>query len=538
MPSATLPFAVDAEWPFNDGSGTTVRDISGNGHNATFASVGSAMTWNGYGLAFNANGDSFPGAQAALTNITNFKSIIIAHCIYPDIQTTGTGGNLPYTAAPTIFGSSTADGINFSGAQTAGEGSTFGAFRPSTVGVSPFSPKAVAVNGYGQCQTSTLTIGASDAFYENGLPVTIATAGSSVAAITSTGGYEFGGGGFGAANVYRGTITYALLSVNTVWTAAQVQQLNTYIQAKLAARKMPVYPTFNQSLSNQLIFAGDSIWAGHGGTGVWTSLLTLNNTYNVTNWSISGITAWDTGRLAESRWYSQIASSAARNIVIFNPGTNDLFQTFTAATTWASIALEAKKTLAAGAIPVVSTIISRSGQDTADASLNVLIRAGWKQAGFAALLDTAELPQFAAGGYSNATYYQADGIHPKGGAVCTNADGYGLLCLESSRMVNTLDGSSAANPDTSASNAFVATDANNYVIQTPTAAATYQLVSCAAMTGQVKTIVNGSTGFAITVSPTSPDTIVGSASIAAGTARTFTAAVTSPTAGGCYWIAN
>jgi hypothetical protein len=170
--------------------------------------------------------------------------------------------------------------------------------------------------------------------------------------------------------------------------------------------------------------------------------------------------------------------------------------------------------------------------------LNALIRAGWKQAGFAALLDLAELPAFASGAYSNLTYYQADGVHPNGGTTCTTADGGGTLCFYTSKLINTLDGSSAANPDTTASNAFVATDANNYVVQTPTAAATYQLVSCAAITGQTKTIVNGSSNFAITVSPTSPDTIVGASSVPAGGAITYTAAVSSPTAAGCYWIAK
>jgi len=533
-----LPFAVDAEWAFNDGSGTTIKDISGNGHDATFGSGSNAPSWNAYGVAFNSTGDSFPAPQFATTNITTFKSVIIAHCVYPEIQTTGTGGNVPYAQAATLFGSSTANGINFGGGQSVGGGEYFGAFRPNTIAISPFANKAAAINGWGGCQTSALTIGANDALYENGLPVTLAQTGSSSAIVTSTGGYEFGSGDFGIVNAYRGTITYALLSLNSVWTAAQVQQLNTYIQAKLETRTMPVYPTFNQSLASQLIFPGDSIWAGHGASGIWTSHLALNKTYTVNNWAVGGMNAWDLGRLAESRWYSQVAPSAARNVVIFDGGTNDLVNGWSAADTWSSISLEAKKALAIGAVPVVSTLISRTGQDAAEAPLNALIRAGWKQAGFAALLDMAETPPFAAGGFSNLTYYQADGVHPNGGTVCTPTDGGGVLCFYASKLVNTLDGSSAANPDTTTSNTFVAADANNYVIQTPTAAATYLLVSCGAITGQTKTIVNGSTGFTITVSPTSPDTIVGSASIPAGGSMTYTAVNSSPTAGGCFWSAR
>lgn len=535
--SATVPFPVDAEWPFNDGTGTTVADISGNGHTATFASGGNAPVWGAYGVNFAFGAPSPP--QTALTNITTFKSIIIAHCIYPLAQTTGTtAGSAPYVQAPTLFGSSNTTGINFGGSPSAG-GAFSGAFRPNSIQLNPFTGKGSAANGFGNCHTTAFTLGTNDAFYEDGLLLPLTVTASSAALVASTGGYEFGGGGFGNVNAYRGTISYALLSINNVWTAPQVQSLNAYIQSKLALRNMPVYPTFNQVTANQLIFAGDSIWAGLGGSAVWTTLLTLNNTYTVSNWSIAGLNAYDIGRLAESRWYSQISPVAARNVVVFDGGSNDTCTgTYSAADTWSSIALEAKKALAVGAIPVASTIISRTGCDAGIAPVNVLIRANWKTAGFAALMDSAEIPAFAAGGYTNPTYYQGDGTHPKGGAVCTTADGYGLLCLNASRIVNALDGSSASNPDTTASNAFVATDANNYVIQTPTASATYQLVSCMAMTGQTKTIVNGSTGFAITVSPTSPDTIVGSVSIPAGASLTYTATVTSPTAGGCYWVAE
>jgi hypothetical protein len=390
-----------------------------------------------------------------------------------------------------------------------------------------------------EARTLALTLGATDTYYVDGLAVAIGTAGSSASIVASAGGYKFGSDFFGGLSSFSGTITYGALSVASVWTAQAAQQLNTYIQSKLAQRTMPVYPTFNQVMGNQLIFAGDSLWSGYHSTAVWTGLLSLNNTYTVDNWGFVGMNVFDICGLSESRWESSFAPGAAKVYVISDGGSNDLVNGYSADKIWASIAGCAKKALAIHAIPIVSTIISRTGEDSNIAPVNALIRAGWKQAGFAALLDNAEDPVFAAGGYTNTTFYNADGAHLTGLSACDLTTGYGHFCVNASKIVNTLDGSSAINPDTTASNAFVAADSNNYVIQTPTAAAaTYQPVKCAAITGQTKTIVNGSTGFAITVSPTSPDTIVGTVTVPAGGAVSYAAVNASPTAGGCYWVAK
>lgn len=544
VPQSALPdgVSVDAEWTFNDGSGTIIRDISGNGHDATFGGGSNAPSWNSYGVAFNSGASLSGTPQFATTNITSWKSVIIAHCINPGIQTTGIGGTASYATYPAIFGSSTSDGFGLLGVipSGAGNGKGSGAFQAATSRILGGSGSVISAtaDGYGQCQTTALTLGASDVYYVNGKPAAIQIAGSSASIVASSGGYEFGADYFGGMSSYSGTITYALLSTSSVWTPAQVQLLNSYIQHKLAARTMPVYPTFNQVVANQVIFAGDSLWAGRQGSAVWTTKLTLNNSYTISNWGISGINAFDLSRLAESRWYSQVAPSASRNIIIFDGGSNDVANGYSAATIWSSIALEAKKAISVGAIPVVSTIISRNGQDSNIAPVNALIRAGWKQAGFVALLDNAEVPAFAAGASSNATYYYSDGTHLTGLTTCDTTTGYGWFCVNASRVVNTLDGSSVVNPDTTTSNAFVATDANNFVVQTPTAAATYQLVPCQAITGQTKTIVNGSASFAITVSATAPDTIVGSISVPAGGSMTYTAEVSNPMAGGCYWLAK
>jgi hypothetical protein len=533
--SQMLPFAVDAEWPFNDGTGTTISDISGNGHNATFGAGAAAPSWASYGVLFNVEYPLSATPQLATTNITSFKSLMIAYCVDPSAQTTGTGGtNGPYANFPSLFGSTTNDGLALNG-QGSGSNRNSAVFQAQLYNVTGGSTVSSTYDSFGQCHTLAVTLGASDAYYVDGVPVATSV-GSSISHVVSAGGYEFGANYFGSFSGFSGSINYALLSVGTVWTANQAQQLNAYVQTKLAARPMPVYPTFNRVIGNQLIFAGDSLWASHNASAVWTTKLTLNNTYTVDNWGFVGMNVTDICGLSESRWESSVAPGAPKNYAVFEGGINDIGATGTAAAIWAAISSCAAKARAIHVIPIASTIISATGKDASVAPVNALIRAGWKQAGFAALLDNAEDPVFAAGASTNTTYYEVDGLHLTGLTTCDLTTGYGHFCVNASKIINTLDGSTEVNPDATASNAFVPTDANNFVIQTPTAAATYTLVPCQAITGQSKTIVNGSTSNAITVSPTSPDTIVGSATISGGVAASYTAINSSPTAGGCYWL--
>lgn len=102
--------------------------------------------------------------------------------------------------------------------------------------------------------------------------------------------------------------------------------------------------------------------------------------------------------------------------------------------------------------------------------------------------------------------------------------------------INEADGSTAANPDVTSANAYVEAAANRYVVQTPTAAATHQIFDCLALTGHTRTVVNGSTTNAITVTGMAGQTIQGSATVAPSTAAVFTAQLVSATAGGCLWL--
>lgn len=50
-----LPTSLLAEWRFDDGAGTTLKDYSGNGYDGALGGGANAPTWGGGGLTFDAN---------------------------------------------------------------------------------------------------------------------------------------------------------------------------------------------------------------------------------------------------------------------------------------------------------------------------------------------------------------------------------------------------------------------------------------------------------------------------------------------------
>jgi hypothetical protein len=106
-----------AEYPMDDGAGTTVRDISGSGNNATFAGGPNAPSWLPYGVAFLNAATGYSNNQWIDTPLTTFGTAYVAYCTPTDLgMTTGTGGVNGVASAPTLIGSSsTTSGAFLSG---------------------------------------------------------------------------------------------------------------------------------------------------------------------------------------------------------------------------------------------------------------------------------------------------------------------------------------------------------------------------------------------------------------------------------------
>jgi hypothetical protein len=180
-------------------------------------------------------------------------------------------------------------------------------------------------------------------------------------------------------------------------------------------------------------------------------------------------------------------------------------------------------------------IISRTELDVSIAAANAVIRTRWKAAGCAALLDNWERHEFAAEGFSNSTFYNGDQTHLTGGDTCSTATGYGLLCVGASKVINTLDGSTPSNPTNSVANTLSYTDAMQYIIRTPTAAATDTLGDCSWTTGLGPTVANTS-AFTITMATSLSQSLVGQTTIPAGGSVKFTSVPTTASSGGCQWV--
>ena len=540
------------ELPLTEGTGTTAYDISGNGNNATFASGGNAPTWYTYGVSFLDAGSAITPGQYMNTPLTNYGTAYFAHCTPTMLQTTGTAtGGAPASAYPSFWGSSmtsSGGGVLLLGVPVSS--STFNSPQPTLYTNTGGTAKTIAGDSFGGCHVYGFSAGSTtDHVTVDGTEVSYSAQGASGGSTAISGGtYEIGGNGTDLTNALRGTLQYVVV-FPTAHTAAQMAQETLYIKQRLATRaSMPHYPVLSNSRTGQFIAVGDSLTAGYAGSAQWTGALTLNNSYTVTNWGIGGMTARDICKMSDQRWISSIVPG--QSIIHLWAGTNENQDLIPYTDAWASLVSCVAKAHAYGARIVVATMISRVNEgsevqpeDTYKDNLNGLIRANWRQAGFDGLDDLAEVAAIGAdSANTNTACFNADKTHLTGPGTGTCAtvgstalSGYGIVAALASNEVNSLDGSSAANPTVTASTSFAAAAANNFVVDTPTAAATFSLQDCQGRSTPT-TVVNGSGTYSITVGTLNSQTITGSATVAPSAIATFTSLLTGPTTGGCSWV--
>jgi hypothetical protein len=541
MPPSAIAGAI-AEYPMDDGTGITVRDVSGNGKDATFANGPSAPSWLPYGVAFLNTAGSYSNNQWIDTPLTTFGTAYVAYCTPTALaMNTGTAGFNAVGAVPTLIGSSS----NTSGIFLAGSN----LFQVGHMSVMPsiFNDagvtNSVANEIDGGCHIYGFSVGSSqDHLTVDGAETPYVQQGASASLVATTGHYQLGTGQSNDGNLFlKGVIGYVVFFPSS-HTVAEMMQETSYIEHQLSLRPAyPSYPVLSNATTSQWIGAGDSLTAGFAGSSQWTAGLTFDNPYTVSNYGIGGMYAIDVCNMADQRWAASVVPG--RSIVQVWAGTNDFaFGNFNAAQVWASLSTCATKAKQYGARSIIATMISRGGWDASKNALNALIRANYKQAGFDYLNDIAAVPALGAdGAYSNSVCFTSDAIHltGPGPGACGSIEGigltgYGIVEQLSENAVNTMDGSTMTNPDVSTSNAFVSTYKNNYVVQTPTSDATFQLVDCQGQSSP-RVVVNGSSVFTITVSTSGGWPLIGSPSLLPNTSATFTPSVVSSATGGCQW---
>lgn len=561
VPNLVNPVPVPAgggEYTFTDGAGTTVADSSGNGNSMTLCGGGNAPTWYPHGLAFLDTGQPAPGFNCVMTPFKSYGTVYFATITPAQLLNTGTSATYGLPASNgAIFMGFTAyagSGLNIQSQPS------INAFQPSTFSG---AGSTNAADGYGGAHVYSFSAGTGNGSLDRWIvdgtepAYTVQAASAASVAITGGGVYELGTALNNNGYYWRGVITYMIVYPGQ-HTAAQQVAVTRYIQAKLAGRAaMPVFAIgHNTARTAQFIASGDSLTSTQQGTALWTSSMSLANSYTVTNNGIAGITAFDICKLGEQQWGKYIAPG--RTTVQFWAGTNDLSNAGRGpADVWTSLVtcgLQAKR---AGARSVVATMIDRGGSGNgmvnSKNALNALIRGGWKSSGaFDALDDLAELPALGADGASENTSaaatgcFSTDKVHlvgPGSGNCATvyvngspvALSGYGLVAQLTSNAVNTLDGSSQTSPDVSAANSFAETYANNVVIQTPTATATHSLVDCQGQASP-RTVVNGSSSYPIVVGGVNGQGITGNPTVAAQGTGVFVPVLTSASAAGCSWV--
>ncbi|MGI4854494.1 MAG: SGNH/GDSL hydrolase family protein [Janthinobacterium lividum] len=561
VPNLVNPVPVPVgggEYTFTDGAGTTVADSSGNGNTMTLCSGANAPTWYQYGLAFLDTGQPGPGYDCVMTPFTSYGTVYFATITPTQVLTTGTSAS---------YGLPASNGAIFMGF-TAYAGS--GMNLQTQININSFQPSTFSgagstntTDGYAGAHVYSFSAGTGggslDRWMVDGTEPGYATQVASASSIAISGGgvYELGTALNNTNYYWRGVVTYMIFYPGQ-HTAAQQVAVTRYIQAKLAGRAaMPVFASgTNTARTPQLVAAGDSLTSSQQGNAQWTTAVSTASPYTVINNGIAGFTAFDMCKMVDQQWGKLIAPG--QTVVHFWAGTNDIANANRSpADVWASLVTCGLQARRYGARTVVATMIDRGGTGNglinSKNALNTLIRSRWKSSGaFDAMNDLAELPALGADGSSQNTStaatgcFSVDKVHLVGPGAGTCAtvyvngsasalSGYGLVAQLVSNSVDTLNGSSQANPDVTTANSFAESYTNNVVVQTPTAAATHSLVDCEGQASP-RTVVNGSSTYPIVASGVNGQSITGNSTIAAQATGVFVPMLTSASTAGCSWV--
>jgi len=370
-----------AEYRFDEGSGTTLTDYSGNGN--TGAYVGSPTFVSAGGFT-SASGKYATGTTGALAT---YQTLYIA----VDVPTAVANFN-------TILGNST--GTSSLEILTAGIGV---AIMP-TVALFPEGTTAANIPTTNQLILALVINGSSSTvnkMYFDGVEVSYATQ-NSVARNYRTGVPWFGNSSGG--HRFDGNIYY-FASYSTQHTAGQVAQNTAAIRRLMTNRgnALPAAP-YASATTSQLVALGDSNTIGNGVTG-WPGLISPIDTMNVINLGYPGTTSAYWPSVADSiaqRWKAPLAA----NIMALSIGTNDALA---AKATNANVATICNAFRARGWTVVnIGVLANGTGESPRIEEINHLGRATWRN--FADdYVDTGADPLVGlAGAASNATYFTAN----------------------------------------------------------------------------------------------------------------------------------
>lgn len=523
-----------ADYTFRDGSGTNVSDISGNNNSGTFVS-GKNPVWTSTGLQFTVppQGVSLP---SALNTARTFEyGVYIA-----PISQTGISQN----AFPVIAN-------NTQGGQFVNMGIW------SNLDVAGLSPANFYTGGFGTSTSNqymlsgfhvvTYVLGTSgsdkDHFYVDGIETPYTLQNFAWPSHPTTGNYNLGSDGtspYGSSG-FIGTM-YRVRVFSVALTQAQAAQDSAAIYQDVQSRGVTTSPQpFTNSPLGRLIAIGDSITCAYDGSTTcnpafsWFAGLSLVGTFpTVTSVNLALFNANLRGLSgsARQREATYCPSTAGPGIAIVFAGSNDLgTQTPANVLQYMSSEIAALKT--AGCRVLVGTMISRTTEDTAKNNWNALLVNQAKAIGADGIIDFgANVNMGADGANTNATYFQADHIHP-------TATGQAQLAQVASNSLNYYFGSQS--PNTVTTNTYQMLSSDRVVTAAPTASAAWTAPSCLGPSGETYTIINSQSAQTLTIVGQASQPINGLTSaitLANNTTHYLTAQPNVRSTAGCSWSLN
>lgn len=529
---ATLPGTPNVVYSFiatgDQGTSTTIHDISGNANNATGTWAVNPWTGLGWSMTSSSNFGYFTSLPASVTQDNTY--CISAYLPY-QTNPSGPPGGLSQTFA--LVDSGHYSGWSFSAVWNA---TNINALYASAAQLNSYVIANQSTAGFHtKCWVQGLSGNSTkDRFFTDGIE-------DSYLSQNGPNGGSYSGSWFiGAqAGATNQTVYYYLAAWAAQLTPTQVQIASQAMTAAVTARGVQTSPPVFYNNTPRFMAVGDSITCcgGASTTNWWPSLISINSAYGTpVNEGIGGLPAEGMSAAAKWRDAPYCYGGGQRTTAVVYGGINEGYLGLSVAQAIAGIQGYVSTMTAAGCqVGVVTMISCCNGSPALDSfkdSLNPLIRQGAGTGGYF-LIDSDDPNLQCDGCSSSGTYFNSDHIHP------TNA-GQTLLAALISNGVNAygIGAASQANPTIYTANTVSMLSADRFVTAEPTSTAAYTLPDCLGVTGATYQIYNASTAAdIITFSGKTSEAITGLTTLAgqAPQAAIFQATLISQAAAGCGW---
>ena len=520
-PSSLVASGLMAYFPMSEGAGSTIHDVSSNAYTGTFG--GSGDGWQPAGVSLNGQGwIDLPAQLNTAQTIQMWTDLPATNSASGQTLVGGSGpccsGNTDWQIQPLQAGDSMQQIAGFS----------YGKF--SSLSSVPFLGSAALTFAMGNSSAGTTDqfwINTNQVFYQQGPDNAIGFAIGTSAGSQTSGHYQIGAAASGtrlAGTV--GPIAFYNRQLTPTEIASNAAFFNQLQQSRGVETQLG--NTIGQS---QFVGMGDSITFGYPlPSGPYCQYLSFNHTYNSQCLGITGQTS--SFGLSEAAQFAQYyAEAAPKNVLLVWFGTNDVTNGTSVSQIFANLlsTCQTIKQVYPGWRVLLATMLSRYynnlDYDPYKNSLNALIRENTTQQcdGF---IDVAADPNLGAdGAYGDGYFY--DETHP-------TQQGYEQVATMITSYINSLEGYTAANPNSQSSTNYTMTSADNYIIANLNGSGSWTLPQCQGLTGKAYQITNVGSGV-LTLLGANGEEISGSDTVVPGAAASFTISLISPSAAGCNW---